>query len=750
MSGIKTITTVRYDNYSKLLRLLVPSIDLAIIFNEQGQFIWQSKRRLHEQMDRILAAVQAFQRQPALSRSTEVKQPLGENEELQIFEIQDNEIESQLTLVLISITEKHRNELSTNQKTAIHLLNKTLLTEYSLIKKTVEKELELNTVADELTRRYEELNLIYASNDSSKSPAHGREMLQRIVVNASNYMDIDLVAIILPDKHISVQFSKPVSTSHQFPHLLNGMRDNVLKNLKRVKTSIVVNHSGDAEKARIFLQMPYKFIVSPILDTENDVTGLVTIVNSDDKKDFTNGDRNLLEVLANKASNVISSNFDPLTGLENNHSFELIILDVLRKTWKNGSQHAIAQLDIDKMAVINATSGMQAGNALIKTIAEIIKRVLRASDTVSRRGADKFTMLLRDCDLVKAHLLLTKIAREVRETPFYWGEEVHEISVCIGIAPISAELQSVSNIISNVESALLSAKERGHDQLQVYQLDDAELLKRKTQIQWVNRIQLSLRQDRFQLFAQLIQPLVKAESLPHFEILIRLQDEQGGFIPPDKFLPSAEKFFLMPGIDRWVIQKTFQALYEQQQLTGKASCHVSINLSGQSFADRGLDEFIVTMFEQYPLEPEIFCFEVTESAAIANFVEAQVFIERIKNLGCKFSLDDFGTGLSSFAYLKDMNVDYLKIDGSFVKAIVEDEVSHSMVAAMNQIGHAMKLETIAEYVENQSIQDLLQDIGVDYVQGYHVQKPQPFHMQLENIATDIRTLAGKNKTPECP
>ena len=726
-----TISTVRFHNYWKLLKQFFPAVENAILFDGGGNLIWQSARKRHPHMEHITRLAQQFQHRAGNEELTRSTQSIDNNQHLELMLIKDPEIDSSLTVALLS-PEKAitRPQLSSENRSSIELLNRSLLTEFALIHKIIDKEQELNDMASELSHRYEELNLLYSSDGNIQNLTHGRELLQQIVVNASNFMDIDLASIILPDKNITVQYSKPLSDSNLFPHLLNGMRGEVFRLLKTKNRSIVVNHRQDSEQAGIYLEMPYKFIVSPLGNTDNDVIGLMTIVNRNSQQDFTNSDRNLLEVLANKASNIVIHNFDPLTGLENNHSFEMIVLDMLKKTWKNGSQHAIAQIDIDKMAVINGISGIQAGDSLIKSIAEILTRMVRSSDTVSRLGADKFSILFSDCDLEQAHVLLGKIAREITEIPFHWDNEIHEVSVSIGVAPVSSEIQSVSNVISNVESARLAAKERGRNQIQVFQLDDRELLKRKSQINWVSRIQSALRQDHFELYAQTINRISGAACPPHFEILLRMTDEQGNIVSPGQFLPAAEKFFLMPNIDRWVISHTFQLMYQQQQTQGNLDCEVSINLSGQSLSNRGLDDFIINMFEKYPLDPALFCFEVTESTAITNFQEAQIFIARVKNLGCKFSLDDFGTGLSSFAYLKDMDVDFLKIDGSFVQNITQDKVSFSMVSAMNQIGHAMNLTTIAEYVENEAILEVLKEIGIDYAQGYCIGKPQPFYQQL--------------------
>ncbi len=736
--SVKTITTVRFHNYWKLLKLAAPWVEIAIIFTQDGNFCWQSNRRLHQQMDRITILTKRFQQQAKNNELLESEHNLGDGEELVLLQLQDPDIEITLCIALITHEIRKKQNTSSENNDTIKLLNQTLLTEYSLIKKNLEKEQELNSIADELTHRYEELNLIYSSDDNVQNLSHGRELLQQIVINASNFLEVDLVTILLPDKNVSLHYSKQTHSSHKYQLILNTLRKEVFMQLQIHKNSMVINRFEDAMNTNIFIELPYKVVISPMLNAENKVIGLMAIINENNRIDFTNSDRNLLEVLANKASTIVVHNFDPLTGLENSHSFEMIVMDTLKQSWQNGSHHAIANIDIDRMAVINAISGLEAGDTLIKKVANTLSHMVRSYDTVARLGSDKFAVLLKNCDLEKAQKLMQKIADTVAKMELDWENDIHEVSISIGIAPITADIQTVSSVLGNVESARMAAKEHGRNQIQVFKLDDSDLLRRKTLISWVSKTQSALRDDRFELHAQLIYPIIKNKKIPHFEILVRMLDEQGKLIPPDNFLPAAENFFLMPKLDRWVIKNTFSLLQQQFKKYGHNTCVVSINLSGQSITSSGLQNFIEFMLDKYSIDPTIVCFEVTETSAMSNLEEAQEFIAKIHQLGCSFSLDDFGTGLSSFAYLQNLDVDYLKIDGSFVKHIVENEVSSSMVSAINQVGHAMNLKTIAEYVENESILKKLKEMGIDYAQGYGINKPQLFTEQMANINDDSK------------
>lgn len=729
------ITTVRFQNYWKLLKRMAPAVKMCIVYNQDGHFIWQNAAKIHPQMERITVMVRSFQKQAAQEHLKSTQYDLSADTLLQIFYLHDKEIDQTLTLALISDPVADPEQLKAEKDESIGLLNNSLLSEYSLVYKISEKEQELNSIVDELTHRYEELNLIYSSDDNAQNNSHGREMLNNIVMNASNFMDIDRVALVLPEKNIVITHSQHLKLADNNDDIIRHLKKNIYPHLAIYKSPIVINRYEDATSLNLITDLPYKMLIVPMLNADNEVIGMMAIFNSYNRIDFTNSDRNLLEVLSNKATNLILHNFDPLTGLENSHSFELIVLDSLKQTWRMGSQHAVAMIDIDRLSVINGLGGLETGDKLIKEIAGILTRQVHSYDTVARLSGNKFALLLKNNDLDEALERMNKISQVVNQIELDLGQDVHEVSISIGLAPITADVQNVSSVLTNVESALKAGKERGPNQIQVFRLDDSELLRRKEEVKWVSRTQAALREDRFQIFAQLIHPISKTHRLPHYEILLRLKNEEGGMVPPAFFLPAAENFYLMPKIDRWVIQKTFELLHDVTQREGNPMCEVSINLSGQSISDPELGNYIESMLHQYQVDPKLVCFEVTESAAIANLDDAQKFIQRIQQFGSKFSLDDFGTGQSSFAYLKNLSVNYLKIDGSFVRNLVDDPISQSMVTAINQVAHAMGLQTIAEFVEDDDILNCLQEIGVDYAQGYGVDKPRPLTDKFAQLAT---------------
>ena len=712
---------VHFQNYLTLLKEYCPAVKSLLIYDFEVNLIWQDEANYLDPK-RIQPLLRVLKDGDSGSEVIELER--GGFAELVRL---DNEY-GQMTLGLCLCLEQDGNPAppDVSSKKSFILLSELLLADYQQGIALASKEDELNHMTDELTRRYEELNLIYKAEDQAMNIYHGRELLRQLVMNTSRFLNVDIIYLFIGGKNIAMHKFRGDNPVFQSEELFRCLRESVQPLLEVDKTAIVINHFDEAQQLGIGCELPFKLVASPVVNIDNEVIGVLAIASQNFAVDFSNSDRNLLDVMSKKASKIAQSHFDPLTGLENSNSFELILKDLLKQSGGVDVQHAIANVDIDRMAVVNDISGRHAGDQLIKKVGQTLAGMVRARDVVARLGSDKFGILLENCDLPTAKTVMNKIAHAVSSIDMQWEGEAHEVSVSIGIAPVTSQSQSVTSLLNAAETARDVSKDRGRNSIHVLDLDDSDLLRRKEQIRWVGRIQSALRDDRFILYAQLIQPLKSSADKPHYEILVRMQDDDGSPIPPGKFLPAAENFYLMSSIDYWVINQAFAELAEINR-EAKAACGVSINLSGQSLNDpSGLTAYIENKLEQYELDAGDICFEITESAAIAKIDDACVFIEQVHALGCEFSLDDFGTGLSSFSYLKNLQVDYLKIDGSFVRDILKDPVSESMVGAINQVGQAMKLRTVAEFVENDAIRQKLANIGVDFGQGFAIDKPSPF------------------------
>jgi diguanylate cyclase (GGDEF)-like protein/PAS domain S-box-containing protein len=428
--------------------------------------------------------------------------------------------------------------------------------------------------------------------------------------------------------------------------------------------------------------------------------------------------RRLSEKIAYQASH------DELTGLVNRRQFDIHIQNLVLEAQANDSYHVLCYLDLDQFKIVNDTCGHLAGDELLRQLGEVLRQQVRRMDILARLGGDEFGILMSYCSLEQAIITGEKLRNAVCDFQFAWENRSFNIGVSIGIAPINRACGNAVDVLKEADAACYAAKEKGRNRVHIFSPDDEELTLRQGEMQWVEKIRMGIEQDRFQLFGQLIVPIAANRGGLHFETLIRYRDDQGKVIPPGAFLPAAERYNMASPLDRWVISRLFQYLAGTPGFLDRLEM-CSVNLSGLSLSDQSMLGFIDEQFQKWQIPTNKICFEITETAAISNLSYARQFIDSLRQKGCSFSLDDFGSGLSSFAYLKNLPVDYLKIDGLFVKDILDDRVDLTMVKAINEVAHVMGKKTIAEFVENQNIFDLLQTLGVNYAQGYGIAKPVP-------------------------
>lgn len=433
---------------------------------------------------------------------------------------------------------------------------------------------------------------------------------------------------------------------------------------------------------------------------------------------------------------------DVLTGLVNRREFERRLEIALISARQEGRVHALFYLDLDQFKIVNDTCGHVAGDELLRQLTVLLQSKVRDTDLLARLGGDEFGVLLENCPLEQAQVVADLLRQTVKDFHFVWHNKPFVIGVSIGLVPLNQDCESLACVLSRADTACYTAKDLGRNRVHVYRAGDSELAVRQGEMNWVARITHAIEENRFRLFYQTIMPLADEDREgEHFEILLRmLDDDQGELIPPMAFIPAAERYNLMPSIDRWVVSTAFGLYWKIFPATVDVQRHTcTVNLSGPSLCDDHFLEFIKRQFQLYQVPCQHICFEITETAAITNLARATEFINALRVMGCRFSLDDFGSGLSSFTYLKNMAVDYLKIDGSFVRDMVDDPMDAAMVESINQVGHVMGLKTIAECVENEDVLARLREIGVDFVQGYAIKRPSPLD---ELIASSLEENAA--------
>ena len=473
--------------------------------------------------------------------------------------------------------------------------------------------------------------------------------------------------------------------------------------IKSVRPTLLIRRDGN--------ELYIESTASPIRDGKGDVTGGVLVFHD------VSESRELNRRLSYHASH------DILTGLVNRREFESRLERALKSAKARETSYALCYLDLDQFKIVNDSCGHSAGDALLGQLGALLKSKIRWRDTLARLGGDEFGVLLESCSLEEAMKTAEILRVAIGEYKFLWDDRSFRLSVSIGVVPITADNEDVAALLSAADSACQAAKEAGRNRIHSFQENDIDLMRRRREMQWAARINNALEEDRFELFRQTIQPLQSDEDGAHYEILLRMRDESGSIIAPGLFIEAAERYSITPSIDRWVIRNAFRWLVsEADERERLALC--SINLSGQSLGDEKFLPFVIEQFQMSGIDATKICFEITETAAIASYSQANRFINALKELGCKFALDDFGTGLSSFGYLKHFPVDFLKIDGSFVKEILHDPIDREMVRSINEIGHLTGKRTIAEFAENEEIITMLRGMGIDYAQGYGVAEPK--------------------------
>ncbi len=463
---------------------------------------------------------------------------------------------------------------------------------------------------------------------------------------------------------------------------------------------------------------------APVRDREGNVVGAVMVFYD------VSETRHTSHLLSYYASH------DPVTGLVNRREFERRLVELLTNARGRGRHHALCYVDLDQFKLVNDTCGHAAGDKLLRQVSFLLSQKVRDADTLARLGGDEFGVLLEGCGLDEARRVSETLRGAIDDFHFVWETQVFDVGASIGLVPITPESAGPEDVLGQADAACYAAKEKGRNRIQVYQPGDTEFAHRHGQMRWISRLNRALEEDRFLLYAQTIAPLGRTEPRSaSCEILLRLQDEEGRIVPPGAFIPAAERYNLMPAIDRWVVRSTLTVL---SQLAREGGAHrtvrCNVNLSGASLCDERLLEFIREQLAVASVDPRLVCFEITETAAVENLDQASAFMVALHQSGCSFALDDFGTGMSSFGYLKNLPVDYLKISGKFVRNVGTSAVDRAMVDAINRIGHVMSVETIAEFVESGAVLEGLRQLGVDHGQGFAIGRPVPLQDWLSDLS----------------
>ena len=714
--------TKSLEPYGQLIKMLLPRALSIDIHGPNGEKYWSSS----ELVTCDLSALLAEARYAAAGAEEGLFRLLDDGTPVYLFRLCEDSGE---LVALISVTCRSENG-EARPWSFVHSLLRPAL---ECLQRELLAQENIGSLSRSLEVRDKDLDLLLSITSNVQADGETVEddtdELRFIVQRSIEHLGCLFGALVVPEKGIAIcragkgapaaQSSEVLTRTHR--HLLTWAQ---LQGKTLVVNKVVASNSPAA--------LPYKILSCPVRQSSNRVVGFFALFRTEDMEDFDHRHTRIARLLARKTAAVLQANYDAVTGLLTRPAFERHANANLARA--GSESHSLVYIDIDQMHVINENFGMHTGDAVIARVAELLKRRPHPGAVSARLAGDRFALLLPDTDLEAGRAAAVKLCDSARlvKAEGVIKDESPDVSLSIGVAALNGS-QKLAHAMAAAEVACKAAKDRGRNRVEIYEDADVSIIRRHTDISVAAQLRDALRAGRFRLDLQPILPLQGTAKAPHFELLLRMIADDGASIPPEKFLPAAARYQLMPAIDRWVVEHAVQTLAEHASLLREHAACFTINLSGQSIAQPDFADFVESAIRSSGLPIESFCFELTETAAVANMGRAEAFMQRLREIGCQFALDDFGTGFSSLAYLKALPVTMLKIDGSFVRDVIVDPRSQSMVRAIAQLAKTMNMETVAEYVETDEIRRRVASLGVDYGQGFCLGKPQPLPQMLKEL-----------------
>ena len=716
-----------------LLHSLVPRAQCFCFYDTKRQCVWSSDGADDYEIDNFVADIPEEIVAGSDADSDTIRRTLTSGRTLLVLPVQD-ENDVRLGLLVAVFSRNAGKSSSFNPKMLVNILRPAV----DLIGESLLLGQQIQDAARHTDDIEKELTLVYEVDEKIHGTSRSHAGLAQLVGQSGRFLGITYSVLLIPGKRIRVSATHSSWKNVNRKVLDRYLVDHMLPKLEGKRWPTVFEIPG-IEGAENAPEHGFQTLLCPLLDRHGNLEGVLAQLGRVKQLEFSKSERRFMAHIVRKVEYVIEQSFDSMTGLMNRSGFEAQLQESAKSLAESDDAHQLIYFDLDNLQLINDTFDQEAGDEVIIRFARLLEEDLSRHAVVSRLTGDDFCILLTHADCCKAMELAQDIRDRGQALRYLEGDKSLQVTMSIGIAEFSSRAGDVGRAMTTARMACEAAKEHGRDRIEVYDDQDLSIIRRHDDMQLVTQIQQALDGDEFELLAQPISSLKDDTARPRFEILLRMKDNDGNNIPTSALFSAAERYKLMPQIDRWVMSTTIAELAANSELVNAYKAIFSINLSGQSLSDDDILEFIEDELTESGLSAEVLCFEVTESAAVSNLKKAQVFIDALREHGCTISLDDFGAGLSSFAYLKNFNVDTLKIDGSFIRDITDNRISESMVAAITQVAKVMELETVAEYVESEETRKLITELGVDYAQGHTVGKPIPFDEALQQ-------LSDKNKT----
>jgi len=723
------LTDASFEPYGRLLRMLMPTLRGVVVHDGYANLIWASDEWnlaeypeiINDGIANALADSEPF---PGIVRTLDADSV--------VYAFAVRAAGSDLLGVASLIV-----RLTAQQKQIRPLQYVRPLVQPALecLRRELSLRSQLGSQEKALGGRERDLSLMLEMSSRQSATSSDADEFDLILKTGIEHMRCALAALWVPDKNIELTLTR--SGQPMAPESLSRAQQHLLAWMQLQQRTIVVNRIS---KVASDAAAPYKILACPVRHPSERVMGVLALFNPPSAPDFDPHQTRIAELLAKRATVIIQAQYDSSTGLMTRQAFERQV-GVLLASPAPPQSHCILYLDIDRLHVINETFGMHVGDDVIVSVADCVARTLPRESLSARISGDRLAALIPMVGIDAAAKVAENIRASVAAIVPRAGQGSFEVSACLGVAPIGKSGNALAHALATAEIACKAAKDRGRNRVEVFQDSDQSIIRRHTDVLVIGQLREALDKDKFRLDAQPILPLRGNYGRPRFELLIRMIGDRGEIIPPAKFLPGAERYQLMPAIDRWVVRHACEALGEYSKSVGEEFARFAINLSGQSLQDESFLDFVVDQINTSSLPPSVLCFELTETATIGNLAKAQEFIRTLQDMGCQFALDDFGTGVSSLAYLKDLSVNYLKIDGSFVRDALTNSRSDSMIKAIAQLAKVMCMETIAEYVETDNLRVRMADLGVDYGQGFAMGRSRPLNDLLAELAIYEATVS---------
>ncbi len=732
----KLAMSKQLESCADLLRSLVPKADAFYVYDLSKSCLWSSSGAVDFEIDNYIermpdAIVSGVEKDAELQKRT-----LQSGRTLFILPVYDA-ANNGLGLLISSFSKNSGNSSWFNS----NVLRTILLPAASVISEIIQTKHKLKEMRAMAKGVQKELTFVYDIEEKLRSLTSSHSGLARLLGDSGRFLGIAYSVLMLPAKRIRISATHPTWSNVDRKVLdsllieklipkLDGQRSPVVFAVPKVVGSNEINDQG------------YEVMLCPLFDIAGNTEGVIALMARVKNEWFSDENLRFMSHVMHKAEFVIQESFDPHTGLMNRSSFEAQLKDSASKLEGDADTHCILYLDIDNLHLLNETFGEAAGDEVITRFSMLLQEVTPKHGVVARLAGDDFAIILTGANNEDGLDLASSIRTKMQSLRYLSGDKSLQVAVSIGIAELGAESSAAGDVLTAARMACDGAKDHGRDRVEVYDSNNHSIMRRYDDMHLVSEIQRSIDNDLFELMAQPIVPLSITNSSQRYEILLRMKDKKGNLVSSKNLFSAAERYQMMPQLDRWVISSTFRALRKKSAVLNKADYIFAVNLSGQSLGDDDLLAFIEEEITLNNIPPSSICFEITESAAVSNRKKAQSFINALRKRGCSFSLDDFGAGLSSFAYLKNFKVDTLKIDGGFVRDINKNRISQAMVAAITQVAEVMGLNTVAEYVENDQILAFVKKLGVDFVQGHEVGKPMPLEQVLAGVSDAAVSVVG--------